>query len=71
MLLKIRNFVCFPIGFVGAMMWNSAFKKGTQDNYNDLTFFEKVGFNIMAWYIIKGGLIKTMEEIGLDKFTNM
>ena len=71
MLLKIRNFVCFPIGFVGAMMWNSAFKKGTQDNYNDLTFLEKVGFNITAWYIIKGGLIKTMEEIGLDKFTNM
>nr|DAU60276.1 MAG TPA: hypothetical protein [Caudoviricetes sp.] len=27
MLLKIRNFVFFPIGFVGAMMWNSAFKK--------------------------------------------
>ena len=49
MLLKIRNFVCFPIGFIGAMMWNSAFRKGTQDNYDNLTFLEK-----MAWYIIKG-----------------
>ena len=44
MLLKISNFVCFPIGFIGAMMWNSAFRKGTQDNYDNLTFLEKMGY---------------------------
>ena len=71
MLLKIRNFVCFPIGFIGAMMWNPAFKRGTFDNYDDLTFLEKVGFNIMAWYIVKGGLIKNREEIDFDELMNM
>ena len=71
MLLKIRNLVCFPIGYIGAIMWNSAFKKGTQDNYDDLTFLEKVGFNMMAWYIIKGGLIETTEEISIDELENM
>ena len=69
MLLKIRNFVCFPIGFIGAMMWNSAFKKGTQDNYDNLTFLEKMGYNMMAWYVIKGNLIK-IEETNINKFVN-
>ena len=62
MLLKIRNFVCFPIGFIGAMMWNSAFKKGTQDNYDNLTFLEKMGYNMMAWYVIKGKFNKKQKK---------
>ena len=71
MLLKIRNFVCFPIGFIGAMMWEPAFKKGTQDNYDDLTFLEKVGYNLIAWYLIEGGYMEKIEKMNFDELNNM
>lgn len=66
MFMEIRNLVCFPIFCIGAMMWNSAFKKGTQDNYDDLTFLEKVGANLVAWYLIKGRLMERLEKIYMD-----
>ena len=49
------------------LYWGYAFKKGTQDNYDDLTFLEKVGANLVIWYLIKGGLMERLEEIYMDR----
>lgn len=69
MLLKLRNFIGAPIGKIGAHLWQPAFDKGTQDNYDRLTLSEKIGYHLMAWYIIKGKLMNT-EELSFDELMN-
>lgn len=65
MLLKIRNFICMPILMIGAHLWQPAFDKGTRDDYDSLTLSEKIGYHMMAWYIINGKLMESV-TIGID-----
>lgn len=69
MMLKLRNIMCAPIGMIGPHLWQPAFDKGTQDNYDSLTLSEKIGYHLMAWYIVKGKLMTT-SEMNFDEFIN-
>lgn len=43
----IRAIIGVPIAKIGAYLWQPAFDKGYEDNYDQLTILEKLGFNLM------------------------
>ena len=68
---RIRRIIGYVIAFPGAYIFQPAFDEGREDKYENLRWFEKLGYNIVNFGLcVVGGMTEEGIEKVAEKYEN-